>query len=108
MTKPFEKVAILGLGLIGSSISHAIRAYGGAMSISGHAKSAETLKSALPNSALPTALHASAADRSEGADLIILCAPVGACGALAKRSMDAVEAGRHHHRRGLGKGCDHP
>ena len=28
MRQPFEKVAILGLGLIGSSISHAIRAYG--------------------------------------------------------------------------------
>jgi hypothetical protein len=87
-----EKVAILGLGLIGSSISHAIRAYGGAKTISGHAKSAETLRVAA-ELGLADSLHASAADAVKGADLIILCAPVGACGALAAAIKDAVEPG---------------
>lgn len=92
MTQPFEKVAILGLGLIGSSISHAIRAYGGAKTISGHAKSAETLKAAAELKLADT-LHASAADAVKGADLIILCAPVGVCAALAASIKDAVAPG---------------
>ena len=82
MSKPFEKVALLGLGLIGSSISHAIRAYGGAKTISGHAKSAETLKIAAELQLADT-LHADPAEAVKGADLIILCVPVGACGPLA-------------------------
>jgi cyclohexadieny/prephenate dehydrogenase len=92
VTQPFEKVAILGLGLIGSSISHAIRAYGGAKTISGHAKSAETLTAAAELKLADT-LHASAADAVKGADLIILCAPVGACGALAAAIKDNVAPG---------------
>lgn len=92
MSEPFRKVAILGLGLIGSSISHAIRTYGGATTISGHAKSAETLQVAAELKLADT-LHASPAEAVKGADLIILCAPVGACGALAAAIRDAVEPG---------------
>ncbi|NMD07536.1 MAG: prephenate/arogenate dehydrogenase family protein [Phyllobacteriaceae bacterium] len=92
MSVTFNKVAILGLGLIGSSIAHAVRAYGGAKSISGHAKSAETLRVAA-EIGFADSLHASAADAVKGADLIILCAPVGACGALTAAIKDAVEPG---------------
>lgn len=92
MSGDFEKVAILGLGLIGSSLSHAIRKYGGAKSISGHARSAETLKVAAELK-LADSLHENAADAVKGADLIILCAPVGACGALAQSISQAIEAG---------------
>lgn len=92
MSQPFEKAAILGLGLIGSSISHAIRAYGGAKTISGHARSAETLRVAT-ELGLADSFHASAAEAVKGADLIILCAPVGACGALAEAIRDTVAPG---------------
>ena len=92
MSKPFEKVALLGLGLIGSSLSHAIRAYGGAKTISGHAKSAETLKVAAELKLADT-LHADPAEAVKGADLIILCVPVGACGALAAAIKHAIEPG---------------
>lgn len=92
MSSGFNKVAILGLGLIGSSISHAIRKFGGAKSISGHAKSDETLRVAA-ELGLADSYHASAVEAVKGADLIILCVPVGACGALAESIKDAVEPG---------------
>jgi cyclohexadieny/prephenate dehydrogenase len=88
----FEKVAVLGLGLIGSSITHAVRKYGGAKAISGHAKSAETLRIA-KEIGLADSLHDNPADAVKGADLIVLCAPVGACGALAAAISAAIEPG---------------
>jgi cyclohexadieny/prephenate dehydrogenase len=88
----FEKVAILGLGLIGSSISHAIRKYGVAKEISGHARSAETLRIA-KELGLANSLHENAADAVRGADLVILCAPVGAYGTLAKAIGTALAPG---------------
>lgn len=88
----FEKVAILGLGLIGSSISHAIRKYGGAKAISGHAKSAETRAVALELKLADT-VHENPADAVQGADLVILCAPVGACGALTAAITGAIAPG---------------
>jgi len=82
MTVMFEKVAILGLGLIGSSLCHAIKARGLAKVISGHAKSAETRRVAL-EIGLVQSVHEAPADAVVDADLVILCVPVGACGALA-------------------------
>ena len=92
MSAAFEKVAILGLGLIGSSISHAIRKYGGAKTISGHAKSVETLRIAR-EIGLADSFHDNPADAVKGADLVILCAPVGACGALAAAISSAIRPG---------------
>ncbi len=84
----FERIALLGLGLIGSSISHAVRAKGLAKVISGHAKSVETRRVAL-EIGIVDEIHDTAAAAVTGADLVILCAPVGVCGALA------VEMGPH-------------
>jgi cyclohexadieny/prephenate dehydrogenase len=82
MSFMFEKVAILGIGLIGSSLCHAMRKKGLAKSIVGHAKSEETRKIAL-EIGLVDAVYATAADAVQGADLVIICVPVGACGPLA-------------------------
>ncbi len=82
MSVLFEKVAVLGLGLIGSSLCHAMKSHGIAGKIMGHAKSAETRETAL-EIGLVDAVFEQAADAIIGADLVILCAPVGACGALA-------------------------
>jgi cyclohexadieny/prephenate dehydrogenase len=82
MTVMFEKVAILGLGLIGSSICHGIKAKGLAKEISGHAKSAETRNVAL-EMGFVNSVHEAPADAVVDADLVILCTPVGVCGALA-------------------------
>ncbi len=49
MTKPmFEKVALIGIGLIGSSISHAIRRANLAGTISASARSEATRATARP------------------------------------------------------------
>ena len=82
MSLMFEKVAILGLGLIGSSLCHAMRQKGLAKTIVGHAKSEETRKVAL-EIGLVDAVFAKAAEAVAGADLVMMCVPVGACGALA-------------------------
>jgi cyclohexadieny/prephenate dehydrogenase len=82
MSFMFEKVAVLGLGLIGSSLCHAMRKNGLAQSIVGHAKSEETRKIAL-DIGLVDAVSATAAEVVQGADLVIMCVPVGACGLLA-------------------------
>ena len=88
----FEKVAILGLGLIGSSICHGMRQNKLAKTISGHAKSTETRQVAV-EIGLVDEVHEHAMDAVRGADLIILCAPVGVCGALAEEIGSHLQAG---------------
>jgi cyclohexadieny/prephenate dehydrogenase len=88
----FEKMALLGLGLIGSSISHAARRGGLVKTISGYARSAETRDIAKEIGIIDTA-HATAADAVKDADLIILCTPVGTYGALAKEIAPHLKAG---------------
>jgi cyclohexadieny/prephenate dehydrogenase len=78
----FERVALIGIGLIGSSISHAMRRGNLARTIVGHAKSQATRDTAL-RLGLVASAHATAAEAAKGADLVILCVPVGACGAIA-------------------------
>ena len=82
MSEMFEKVAVLGLGLIGSSLCHAMREHKLAGTIIGYAKSAETRATALEIGLVDTVADEAAAAVLD-ADLVILCAPVGACGALA-------------------------
>ncbi len=92
MTVMFEKVAILGLGLIGSSICLGVRENKLAKLISGHAKSAETRKVALQLGFVDE-VHEKAFDAVKGADLVILCAPIGACGSLAKAIGPELKSG---------------
>ncbi len=92
MTVTFEKVAILGIGLIGSSLCHGIREKHLAKVISGHAKSAQTRQVALDIGLVDT-VHEQPGDAVVGADLIILCAPLGVCGALAKAIAPQLKAG---------------
>ena len=82
MSFMFEKVAVLGIGLIGSSLCHVMRQKGLAKSIVGHAKSEATRKIAL-EIGLVDCVYATAVDAVQGADLVIMCVPVGACGPLA-------------------------
>ena len=78
----FNTVALIGIGLIGSSISHAVRRKGLAKHITGYARSAATRATA-QRLGLVDAVFDSAATAVTDADLVILCAPVGAYGALA-------------------------
>ena len=88
MSVQFERVALIGIGLIGSSLAHVMRREKIAAHITGYAKSEETRKSAV-QLGLVDSIHATAASAVRDADLVILCVPVGACGAIAKE-MGAV------------------
>jgi cyclohexadieny/prephenate dehydrogenase len=88
----FERVALIGLGLIGSSLTHAMRRAGLARSIVGHARTHGTREVALRLGLVDTA-YATAAEAARGADLVILCAPVGTYGVLAKEMAPALGAG---------------
>ena len=88
----YHRVALIGIGLIGSSLSHAIRRTGLAKEVVGHAQSEKTRKTALRLGLVSTAF-ATAAEAAAGADLVILCAPVGACGGLAQQIEPALKPG---------------
>jgi cyclohexadieny/prephenate dehydrogenase len=83
MTQPmFERVALVGIGLIGSSISHAMRRKGLTKEIVGSARTKQTLETALKLGLIHKG-YDSAAEAVKGADLVVLSVPVGACGPLA-------------------------
>lgn len=92
MSVQFEKVALLGLGLIGSSLAHVIRARGLAKTIAGHARSEETRRVAL-EIGLVEKVYATAAEAVVDADLVILCSPVGTYGGLAKEISASLKVG---------------
>ncbi|MFD1911714.1 prephenate/arogenate dehydrogenase family protein [Halodurantibacterium flavum] len=82
MAAIYERVALIGLGLIASSMSHAMRAKGLAAEITGHARSAETRRIAA-EIGLCDRVYETAAEAVQGADLVVLCVPVGAMGEVA-------------------------
>jgi cyclohexadieny/prephenate dehydrogenase len=88
----FARVALIGLGLIGSSLSHAMRRDKLAGHISGYARSAATRAKAV-ELGLVDSIHESAADAVRDADLVILCVPVGACGEIAREIGPALREG---------------
>ena len=84
MTTPFARVALIGLGLINSSLARVLRSRAPATEIVGCARTRETLDKAREIGIVDrTALDPAAA--VEGADLVVLGTPVGAFGALAAR-----------------------
>ncbi|MGB8815090.1 MAG: prephenate dehydrogenase/arogenate dehydrogenase family protein, partial [Paracoccaceae bacterium] len=78
----YDKVALIGLGLIASSMAHAMRQFGLANQIVGHARSAETRAVAL-EIGICDRVYETAAEAVQGADLVVLAVPVGAMGAIA-------------------------
>src|SRR5713101_1670422 len=79
----FNRLALIGVGLIGSSIARAARAQGAAKSIAATARSAATRRRIAELGLADQVLESNAA-AVEGADLVIVCTPVGACGAVAR------------------------
>lgn len=85
MSKPtalFNRVALIGVGLIGSSIARAAKAQGAAGSIVATARSAATRKRVAELGIADQVVETNAA-AVEGADLVIISIPVGACGPVA-------------------------
>ncbi|MEQ1695357.1 MAG: prephenate/arogenate dehydrogenase family protein [Hyphomicrobiaceae bacterium] len=88
----FQRVALIGIGLIGSSISHACRRGGLAASIVGSARTKATVDTALGLGIIDEGFT-NAAGAVAGADLVIVCAPVGACGKIAAEIGPHLQAG---------------
>lgn len=77
----FNHIALIGLGLIASSICHAQRRVDPGVRITGYARSKETREIAREISLCE--VMETSAEAVADADLVILCVPVGAMGAVA-------------------------
>ena len=93
MSEPlFDKIALIGIGLIGGSIALEARKRGLARSIVAATRSRET--AALANR-LKLADHCGTdlAEACRDADLVIVCTPVGACGPAAQAIAASLKPG---------------
>ncbi|MBN8293079.1 prephenate/arogenate dehydrogenase family protein [Rhodobacter sp. NTK016B] len=82
MAQVYERVALIGLGLIAGSMAHAMKRHKLAGHVAGFARSAET-RAAAAEIGFVDSVHDSAAEAVKGADLVVLAVPVGAMGAVA-------------------------
>ena len=89
---PFKRIALIGFGLIGGSIARAARAQGLASEIVTTARSAKT-RARVTELGIVDAVLETNAEAVKGADLVILCIPVGACGPVAEEIAPFLEAG---------------
>jgi cyclohexadieny/prephenate dehydrogenase len=88
----FNRLALIGVGLIGSSIARAAREQGLVRSIVATARSPKTRKRVAELGLADQVVETNAA-AAEGADLVIVCVPVGACGEVAKEIAPHLAAG---------------
>ena len=79
----FQRVALIGIGLIGSSLARVIRREGLADAVVATSRSAETRRRAAELGIVDEVVD-SAEAAVAGADLVVICTPVGACGAVAR------------------------
>jgi cyclohexadieny/prephenate dehydrogenase len=88
----FGRLAIIGIGLIGSSIARAAKE----LNLAGHivlADRDEAVRRRARELDLGHEIAESATQAVQDADLVILCVPVGACGPLAQEIADALKQG---------------
>jgi cyclohexadieny/prephenate dehydrogenase len=85
MTKEphFQRVALIGIGLIGSSLARVIRREGLADAVVATSRSAETRRRAGELGIVDVVVD-SAEAAVAGADLVVICVPVGAYGAVGQ------------------------
>lgn len=92
MSVIYDRIALIGLGLIAGSMSLAIRRAGLAGEVVGYARSPET-RSIAREIGLCDRIEDSAAAAVEGADLVVLCVPVGVMGDVAAEIAPALKPG---------------
>ena len=95
MTKPsplFNRLALIGVGLIGSSIARAARAQGAVREIVATARSPATRRRVAELGLADQVVETNSAAVA-GADLVIVCVPVGACGEVAKEIAPQLKEG---------------
>ena len=88
----FDRLALIGFGLIGGSIARAARAQGVVREIVTTARSEKT-RARVVELAIADRVVASNAEAAKGADLVIVCTPVGACGPVAQEIAPHLKPG---------------
>jgi len=88
----FKRIALIGFGLIGGSIARAAREQGLAGEIVTTARSAKTRARVMELGIVDSVVETNA-EAAEDADLVILCIPVGACGAVAQEIAGHLKPG---------------
>lgn len=88
----YGRVALIGLGLIASSMFWAMRRAGVAGEVTGYARTQATRETAR-RIGLCDHICESAAEAADGADLVVLCVPVGAMGAVAAEIAPVLKPG---------------
>ena len=92
MTILYNNVALIGLGLIASSIGHGLKKNGLCKSISGYAKTSKTRKKAIELNIVDKICE-TAKEAVIDADLIIISTPIGVMGDVAKEIAPALKKG---------------
>jgi cyclohexadieny/prephenate dehydrogenase len=93
MSEPlFDTLAIIGPGLIGSSIARAARAQGAVRMIVTSARSPQT-RQRVTELGIANKVVETNAEAVEGADLVIVCVPVGVCGTIAEEIAPHLKEG---------------
>jgi cyclohexadieny/prephenate dehydrogenase len=92
VTPLFDRLALIGTGLIGSSIARAVRAQAAARAIVATSRSASTRRRVAMLGLADQVVETNAA-AVEGADLVIIAVPVGACAAVAAEIGAHLEKG---------------
>ena len=85
MAEIYDRVALIGLGLIASSMFWAIKQGGLAREVTGYARSPETRETAR-EIGLCDRVYDTALEAVEGADLVVMCVPVGVMGEIGRAS----------------------
>jgi cyclohexadieny/prephenate dehydrogenase len=88
----FDRLVLIGVGLIGSSIARAAREQGAARAIVATARSAAT-RQRVRELGFADEVAETNADAVKGADLVIVSIPVGACGEVAAEIGPHLKAG---------------
>ena len=88
----FKKLALIGFGLIGGSIARAARLQGLAGELVATARS-EKSRARVKELGVVDRVMESSTEAVKDADLVILCIPVGACGAVAEEIAPHLKTG---------------
>ncbi|MFT5797469.1 MAG: cyclohexadieny/prephenate dehydrogenase [Candidatus Azotimanducaceae bacterium] len=92
MTQVYDRVALIGLGLIASSMFWAMKRSGLAGEVVGYARSAETRDTAR-EIGLCDHVYDNVTEAVKDADLVVLCVPVGVMGSVAAEIAASLKAG---------------